>query len=187
MGFVEGRKTIMEYGSPSMLVTDRHIYGLPPPVVADVCLEECLKAVHKRRDAFHVFVLPRLFTPAWTRLFHKLCDFVAVIPVGSPHWPSAMHEPLWIGLSLPFIRHNPWALRGTPLLVELARELREVLSTGQGNGGSILHKLLRTSRRLTGLSKRVARGVLRLPREGTVPDESTRGLQGQPVVQTRQT
>ena len=151
-----------------------------------MCLEVCLKAVHKRRDAFRVFVLPRLFTPVWTRLFHKLCDFVVVMPVGSPHWPSTGHEPLWICLSLPFIRHNPWALKGTPLLVELARELCKVLPTGQGDGVGILHKLLRTSRRLTGLLKRVTREVLRLPREGTVPDESTRGLQGQHMVQTRQ-
>ena len=28
---------------------------LSPPVVAHVCLEECLKAAHKQRDAFHVF------------------------------------------------------------------------------------------------------------------------------------
>ena len=40
-----------------------------PPVDADMCLEECLKAVHKRRDAFRVILLPRLFTPAWSRLF----------------------------------------------------------------------------------------------------------------------
>ena len=140
--------------------------------------------MHKRRDAFHVFLLPRLFTPAWTRLFHKLCDFVAFIPVGSTHWPTDMHEPLWIGFSLPFIRHHPWALRGTPLLVDLGRQLREVLSSGEKDGGDILRKLLRTSRRITGLSKRVARGMLRMPGEGTVPNEGARGLSGQPVVQT---
>ena len=157
-----------------------------PPVVADVCLEECLKAVHKRRDAFHVFLLPRLFTPAWTRLFHKLCDFVAVIPVGSTHWPTDIHEPLWIGFSLPFIRHHPWALRGTPLLVDLGRQLRKVLSAGEEDGGNILLKLLRTSRRVTSLSKRVARGVLRMPRDGAVSNEGARRLSGQPVVQTRE-
>jgi hypothetical protein len=31
----------------------------PPPVIADVALEECLKAVHKRTDAFHIFLIPR--------------------------------------------------------------------------------------------------------------------------------
>ena len=68
--------------------------------------------------------------------------------------------------------------------MELGRQLREVLSTGEEDGGNILLKLLRTSRRVTSLSKRVARGVLRMPRKGTVSNEGTRRLSGQPVVQT---
>ncbi len=32
---------------------------MPPPDVDDVCLEECLKAVYKQRDAFHIFLLPQ--------------------------------------------------------------------------------------------------------------------------------
>ena len=111
-------------------------------MIAVVCLEECLKAIHKRRDAFHIFVIPRLYNPAWSRLFHKLCDFVACLPVGSSHWPLGIHEPLWIGVSFPFIRHNPWSLRGTPLLVQLAGNLRQALSTGEANGGDILLQLL---------------------------------------------
>ena len=183
-GIIGGKRDHHGVWIPDHASNGQFYLWAPPPVVADVCLEECLKAVHKRRDAFHVFMLPRLFTPAWTRLFHKLCDFVAVIPVGSTHWPTDMHEPLWIGFSLPFIRHHPWALRGTPLLVDLGRQLREVLSSGEKDGGDILRKLLRTSRRITGLSKRVARGMLRMPGEGTVPNEGARGLSGQPVVQT---
>jgi len=35
----------------------------PALVIADVALEECLKAIHKRTDAFHIFVIPRLFSP----------------------------------------------------------------------------------------------------------------------------
>ena len=183
-GIVGGKRDHHGVWIPEHASNGQFYLWAPPPVVADVCLEECLKAVHKRRDAFHIFLLPRLFTPAWTRLFHKLCDFVAVIPVGSTHWPTDMHEPLWIGFSLPFIRHHPWALRGTPLLVELGGRLREVLSSGEKDGGDILRKLLRTSRRITGLSKRVARGVLRMPGEGTVSNEGTRGLSRQPMVQT---
>ena len=68
--------------------------------------------------------------------------------------------------------------------MELGRQLREVLSSGEKDGGDILRKLLRTSRRITGLSERVARGVLRMPGEGTVSNEGTRGLSRQPMVQT---
>ena len=35
----------------------------PPPVIADVALEECMKAIHKRTDAFHIFLIPRLYSP----------------------------------------------------------------------------------------------------------------------------
>ena len=82
----------------------------PPPVIADVALEECMKATHKRSDAFHIFLIPRLFSPSWIRLFYKLPDFVFTIPIDSPLWPRNMHEPLVVGISVPFIRCNPWSL-----------------------------------------------------------------------------
>jgi len=76
-----------------------------------------------------------------------------------------MYEPLWIGVSLPFIRYHPWALGGTPLLVEMAGQLRKVLSSGKGDGGSMLRKLLQTTRRIAGLPERVARRVLQMPKD----------------------
>ena len=134
-----------------------------PPVIADVALEECMKAVHKRTDAVHIFVVPRLFTPRWTRAFHKLCDFHFSMPISFTHWPASMHEPLWIGNSLPLVNKSPWTLKGTPLLVELARDLRELLSSGDGDGRDILRKLLRVPRRGQSVSKGVVRGMLHLP------------------------
>jgi len=77
----------------------------PPPVIADVALEEALKAIQKRSDATHIFLIPRLFTPRWIRLFYKMSDFIFRIP-DSPHWPANMHEPLFVGISLPYIRYN---------------------------------------------------------------------------------
>ncbi len=29
-----------------------------PPVIADVALEECMKAIYKRTDALHIFLIP---------------------------------------------------------------------------------------------------------------------------------
>ena len=86
-----------------------------------------------------------------------------------------MHEPLFIGISLPFIRHQPWSLRGTPLLVDLEGKLRQVLSSGEGDGGHILRELLRIPGRLSGVSEDVARGVLRMPRSGEVSNVSDNG------------
>ena len=97
-----------------------------------------------------------------------------------------MHEPLFIGISLPLLTRNPWTLRGMPQLVELEGQLRGVLSSGQEDGGSILHKLLQTLRQLASMLERVARQLLRMPRPREVPSEEDGRRGGQPVVQTRE-
>ncbi len=82
----------------------------PPPIIANVGLEECAKAIHKRTDAYHIFLIPHLYSPLWMRLFYKLSDFVFKIPPGSHHWPTSMHEPLFVGIALPLLPRNPWSL-----------------------------------------------------------------------------
>ena len=149
-----------------------HYLWAPPPVVADVALEEALKAIHKRNDAVHIFLIPRLFSPRWMRLFYKMADFVFKLPLTSPFWPSEMYEPLFIGISLPYSRYAPWSLRGTPLLVDMERELRQVLTTGKGDGRDILRELLRTPSRLASVPEHVARGVLRMHGNRSLPDVS---------------
>jgi hypothetical protein len=66
-------------------------------------------------------------------------------------------------------------MRGTPLLVDLDRQLRQALSAGKGDGGDILRKLLRTSRKLTSVLEGVARRMLRLPGPGKVPSNEDSG------------
>ncbi len=170
-GIVGGAKDEHGIWIPKHAVNGRVYLWAPPPVIADAALEEGLRATHKRSDAFHVFVLPRLCTPLWSRLFFKLCDFHFRLPVGSPAWPMGMHEPLWIGISLPFIRHRPWTIRGTPLLVDLAGRLQEVLSSGESDGQDILRQLLQITRWLDSLSEHMAQGVLRMPGNGKISND----------------
>ncbi len=60
----------------------------PLPIIVDVALlEECLKAIQKRLDTFHIFMILRLFSPTWIRMFYKLANFIFTIPVGSLLWP----------------------------------------------------------------------------------------------------
>ena len=183
-GIIGGRKDENGIWIPNHAKNGQTYLWMPPPVIADVALEECMKAVHKRTDAVHIFAIPRLFTPRWTRAFHKLCDFQFSVPVGSTHWPASMHEPLWIGISLPIVNKSPWTLRRTPLLVELARDLREVFASGEGDGRDILRKLLRVPGRIQSVSQRVARGVLHLPGTGTVPNGKALRRAGERMVQT---
>ena len=114
----------------------------PPPIIADVALEECVKAIHKHTDAYHIFLIPRLYSPLWMRLLYKVSDFVFQLPPASQHWPSSMHEPLLIGISFPLLHRNPWSIRRMSLLVELERQLRQVLRAGEEDGANVLRKLL---------------------------------------------
>jgi hypothetical protein len=34
-----------------------------PPIIVDIALEECAKAIYKRTDVYHVFLIPRLYSP----------------------------------------------------------------------------------------------------------------------------
>ncbi len=109
----------------------------PAPVIADITLEECMKAVHKRMNAFHVFLIPRLYSPLWLRMLYKLSELVFKLSPGSRHWPKSMHKPLFVGILLPLLSRNPWTLQRMPLLVGVERNLHQVLSTGEANGGDI--------------------------------------------------
>jgi hypothetical protein len=169
-GIVGGYRDQHQMWIPSHAPNNQIYWWDPPPVVADVALEEALKAKHKWSDAIHIFTIPRLCSPTWTRLFHKMSDFVVKLPVGSTHWPAGLHEPLFVGFSLPYIRYYPWSLRGTPVLVEMERNMHEVLGAGESDGGDILRQLLRLAGRISSVSESVARGLLRMPRKGQVPN-----------------
>ena len=116
--------------------------------------------------------------PRWRRLYRKACDFSCEIPAGSAQWPSNMFEPLWLGVVLPFTHHRPWQLKRAPLLLEMEREMRQVLRDGQADGGHILCKLLQLNPRLCKLSESVARAVLRMPRyelRSDIPNQRDEG------------
>ena len=146
-----------------------HLWA-PPPAVADAMLEELLKARHKRTDTFHVVVIPRLLSPRWRRLFHKVSDLYFAVPPGSDFWPSDMFEPLWIGIILPFVPHRPWQLKRAPLMVEVANQLREVFKGREFLARNILRKLLKLPGRVAGVPPGVARGMLHMPGNGDLSD-----------------
>jgi hypothetical protein len=93
---------------------------------------------------------------------------------------SQLHEPLFIGIALPFIRCRPWTLQGTPLLVELVWQLRKI---GTGDGGIVLCKLLGTLHRLGAMSDVLAHKVLRVYGEGAVSNEDAPRCAREPMVQ----
>ena len=69
-----------------------------------------------------------------------------------------------------------------PLLVEIGRDLQEVLATSEADTGDLLRKLLDLPRRVASLSQSVACGVLHVPRtDAFVSDGGDQGQVGKPI------
>jgi hypothetical protein len=84
-GIIGGCKDAHGIWIPMHAKNRRAYIWSPPPIIANVVLEECMKAVHKWTDAFHVFLIPRLYSPLWTCMFYELSDFVFQLSPGSQH------------------------------------------------------------------------------------------------------
>jgi hypothetical protein len=177
-GYLDGHKVWM----PSHEAKNGLHLWAPQPLVADAALKELLKARHKRTNTFHVVVIPRLMSPRWRRLFNKACDFAFVVSPRPAFWPAGMHKPLLVSIVLPFSIHRPWCFKRAPLLVEMGKNLREMLAEGQGDGGDILRKLLKLLRFVASMPEHMACGVLHFPgRTSSFPDGCYRGRTRQPV------
>ena len=174
-GIVGGEKDANGVWLPTHGPKGKTFLWSPPPAVADAVLEELLTARHKRTDTFHIVTVPRLMAPRWRRLFNKACDFTFELPAGHSFWPDSLFEPLWVGVVLPFHRHEPWTLKSAQILVDLGRDLRRMLAAGSGDEGHVLRKLWRLPRRLAALPERMARGVLHLPGTRNLPNEEDSG------------
>ena len=82
-----------------------------------------------------------------------------VLP-NSPFWPSSAHEPLLIGLIFPFTRANPWQLRGTPNLLSVGRELRNLQENKEMDRRDILRELWSRCHGLRNVPEHVVRRLL---------------------------
>ena len=132
----------------------------PPPTLAETALEQLRQARHKRQSSTHIFVCPRLMEPYWSRHLTRSADFVFVIPAGSSFWENDMHEPLIVGVYLPFLSFSPWQWKGEPALLGLDRELRKVWKEDQRAGGRLLRKFWSEQKRVSNLSPKLASTVL---------------------------
>jgi hypothetical protein len=151
------------------------IWSPPPAIIGDVALEECPKAIHKRPDAFHVFFIPRLYSPLWLCMFYKFADFNFKISPRSIIWPHSMHVPLFVGMVLPLLSRKPWTLQRTPLLVGMERRLRSLSDPSSSDGQDILRELLRVPKRFAGMSEDMVCKLLQLPGDREVPTTNDRG------------
>ena len=137
-----------------------HFIWAPPPTVADAALEQLRQARHKRQMSTHIFICPRLMEPYWSRHLTRSADFVFAIPAGSDFWRKEMHEPLIIGIYLPFLSFSPWQWKGQPALLGLDRELRKVWQEDQCAGRHLLREFWNKQKRIPSMSPKLASKVL---------------------------
>ena len=132
----------------------------PPPIVADVALEQLRRARLKRRESLHIFIVPHLFTPMWYKQLSKACDIVFEITPTHPFWSSDMFEPVVFGICFPYIKHRPWQLRGTPKMLSLGRKMRVMFKSQDVDHRYILSQLLLECRQLSTMPASVVWRVL---------------------------
>lgn len=123
------------------LSTEQWFLWAPPPTAAATALQELNISRHKRPTLGHLFVCPRLFTHKWRKQLFKLADVVFEVPAGCRScWPMSAHEPVLIGLLLPFLPTPPWQHRQTQRVLELAGQLRSVWKSPVLDERSILRE-----------------------------------------------
>jgi hypothetical protein len=57
-GIIGGEKGTSGIWIPRHTENGKAFIWVPPPIIADVALEECFKAIHKRTDAYRIFLIP---------------------------------------------------------------------------------------------------------------------------------
>jgi len=147
----------------------------PPPAAADVAIEQLRIARIKRQDSTHIFVCPRLMTPQWLKQVHKACDIVFTVPIGSPGWPTNMFEPLVVGICFPYLRFDPWQFKGSPKLVEQAKQLSSLQSSGNLDQGNLLRKLWIMCHKLVGMPECMVSRLLFFNKRDPFPHSSPGG------------
>jgi hypothetical protein len=120
----------------------------PAPAAADAAIDKFGEALHKRPHCSHVFAVPLIMTNRWRKTLFKAVDVYFVLKPVCAIWDHSQHEPLSIFISLPLSRHEPWRLRHTQQVVDLARALREVPDDDFVEKGHIFRKFLGLVRHL---------------------------------------
>ena len=169
--FIEGHDLRYEGANRHLKIESGTYIWTPQPAIADVAIEQLRCAVLKRQQSLHVLVVPKLFFSLWRRQLHKCSDIILYLPAGLSVWPSEMHEPLIIAFIFPFIRYQPWCIRGTPKLYAMARKMQAMWQTKDVNGGSDLRKFLLEIKRLPSMPEHVVREVLYLQRRHSVSNQ----------------
>ena len=156
--------TPFEVLTPEGWFTTAHATGCflwdVPLAAGEAAVDHMVKTRHKRPQAVHIFVCPRLMTYSWRKTLGKNSDILFTVPVGLPVWPASQHEPLVFGICLPLLSHRPWAFKGSSIVDRACGVLRGLSPETQSWGRDILRKFLSSAWSLASLPSRVVWEVL---------------------------
>jgi hypothetical protein len=139
----------------------------PAPAAADAAIDQFCEALHKRPHCHHVLAILFLMTNIWRKTLLKAVDVSFVLKPVCEIWDSSQHDPLGIFIFLPLSRHEPWRLRHTHPVVDLARSLREVPDADFLQKGHLLCEFIYWKRQLETIPEGVVQ-ILLHPIEGWV-------------------
>jgi hypothetical protein len=132
----------------------------PPPSIADVAIELLRTSVHRRTDAMHIFVCPKLMVYKWRKTLLRNCSLSFYVDVGPDHWPQDMHESLLVAIFLPLLHCPPWTYRRSRSVLALERQLFQVQKSKDGTQSNLLRKFLLFTRRLPSMSESLVWNLL---------------------------
>ena len=98
--------------------------------------------------------------PYWAQHLTWSAYFVFCIPASVLFWNEEQHEPLIVGIYLPFLSFRPWQWKGSKLILELERLLRKMWKSDEDAGRHILRKFWDQTRRVPFMSEVMASKVL---------------------------
>jgi hypothetical protein len=132
-----------------------------PPAAALYALEELAMVRVKCKEHVRAIVcVPLLLGTEWMRRFVRSVDVYFKVPAGCSFWPASMHEPLLIGLSLPFLRCEPWCWREANFMVGLGRTLSGLFKKDEHAGRDLLHKFWQATETARDMPPKLVRKLL---------------------------
>ena len=143
---------------------ERVFLWCPPPCIADIAVEMLRESVHRRSDALHIIMIPKLMTFSWRKLLLRSCDLSFYMDPGHMCWPDEMFESVMIGIYLPLLPRYPWTFRRSGSVLEMERLLSKLPGSEERTKGTLLRQFLLFTWRLQSMPERLVRELLQKKR-----------------------
>lgn len=147
-----------------------YVWDLPPGAT-NVAIEQLRIARLKRRDSFHILLIPKLCTTQWLKQLYKEADLIVNVPPIHSFWNKSCCENLTIAFCFPYLSFKPWKLARTPKLCAMERSLRRMFKDNNLDSRSFLSKFWKQIYSLYSMPKDMVSSVLYFEKRNELPNE----------------